>query len=271
MAEDTKPTPSSEIDDPQVEKGESQAFIRPDTGLLGSVLFVLGIIVSLGHVYLNTWGTLAELRFAALHFAGFGLICALAYPMVHAPVGTPKYRLILGVDIVLGLLVIACALYLIGFEDALYKRGQNFSTADWIFSGLAVLLAMEFTRRTTGWLIPAMIIISLSYVVWWGALVDGVFHFPGLTAETVLYRSFFVTDGMFGPIARISYSYVAMFILFGAFLLRSGAGDFIIDLAKCAAGKIAGGPGIVAVLGSGLMGSISGSAVANTVSTGVIT
>jgi TRAP transporter 4TM/12TM fusion protein len=62
-----------------------------------------------------------------------------------------------------------------------------------------------------------------------------------------------------------------MFILFGAFLVRSGAGEFIIDLARCVAGRFVGGPGLVAVIGSGLMGSISGSAVANTVSTGVIT
>jgi TRAP transporter 4TM/12TM fusion protein len=76
---------------------------------------------------------------------------------------------------------------------------------------------------------------------------------------------------MFGPIARISSTYVYMFILFGAFLLRSGAGEFVIDLARAAAGRFVGGPGQVAVLGSGLMGSISGSAVANTVTTGVIT
>ncbi len=116
-----------------------------------------------------------------------------------------------------------------------------------------------------------LILIALSYVAWWGRHVTGVFQFPGLTLETVLFRSFFGGDGMFGTIARISSTYVFMFILFGAFLVRSGAGDFIIDLARCAAGRFIGGPGLVAVLGSALMGSISGSAVANTVSTGVIT
>jgi len=80
-----------------------------------------------------------------------------------------------------------------------------------------------------------------------------------------------VTGGMFGVIATISYSFVFMFILFGAFLVRSGAGDFIIDFARAVAGKLIGGPGFVAVIGSALMGTISGSAVANTVSTGVIT
>ena len=137
--------------------------------------------------------------------------------------------------------------------------------------GNAVVLAIEFTRRTTGWLIPSLIVIALTYVVFWGQWVGGVFHFPGLSGETVLFRQYFSTDGMFGPIARISSTYVFMFILFGAFLVRSGAGDFIINLAVCVAGRLVGGPGFVAVFGSALMGSISGSAVANTVSTGVIT
>lgn len=87
----------------------------------------------------------------------------------------------------------------------------------------------------------------------------------------MLFRSYLGGDGMLGSIARISWSYVFMFILFGAFLVRSGAGDFIIELARCAAGRFIGGPGFVAVFSSGLMGSVSGSSVANTVSTGVIT
>ncbi|MCW8860493.1 MAG: TRAP transporter fused permease subunit, partial [Deltaproteobacteria bacterium] len=76
---------------------------------------------------------------------------------------------------------------------------------------------------------------------------------------------------LFGTIAQISSTYVFMFILFGAFLLRSGAGEFVIDLARAVAGRFVGGPGLVAVMASGLMGTISGSAVANTASTGVIT
>jgi len=156
-------------------------------------------------------------------------------------------------------------------EQAFYARGAAFIASDWIFSILCIALAIEFTRRTTGWLIPVLIILSLTYVIWWGRWIGGVFHFPGLFAETVLFRQYFGTDGMFGPIARISSTYVFMFILFGAFLVRSGAGDFIIKLALCAAGRMVGGPGLVAVFGSALMGSISGSAVANTVSTGVIT
>ena len=93
--------------------------------------------------------------------------------------------------------------------------GQTFSTADWVFSTIAVLLAIEFTRRTTGLIIPIMILVALSYVAWWGKYVEGVFRFPGLTWETVLYRSYYGLDGMFGPIAHISSTYVYMFVLFG--------------------------------------------------------
>ena len=104
-----------------------------------------------------------------------------------------------------------------------------------------------------------------------GRYVSGVFAFPGLSLETVLYRSYFSSTGMFGFVAHISATYVFMFILFGSFLLKSGAGEFIIKLAHSVAGRFTGGSGMVAVVSSGLMGSVTGSAVANSVSTGVIT
>lgn len=101
--------------------------------------------------------------------------------------------------------------------------------------------------------------------------MDGVFQFKGLTWETVLFRSLYGDFALFGTIASISSTYVFLFIIFGAFLVRSGAGEYIIDLSRAAAGRLVGGPGLVAVLASGLTGTISGSAVANTASTGVIT
>jgi TRAP transporter 4TM/12TM fusion protein len=118
---------------------------------------------------------------------------------------------------------------------------------------------------------PVLITISLAYILFLGRYVPGVFAFPGLSLETVLYRSYWSGDGMFGMVANISSTFVFMFILFGAFLLKSGAGDFIVNVARSVAGRYQGGAGHVAVIGSGLMGSVSGSAVATTVSTGVIT
>jgi TRAP transporter 4TM/12TM fusion protein len=227
------------------------------------------VLFTLFHVYNNLFTAISELWFAAIHFGGFGALCALA---LHKEEKFGQRALLpMIANTTLALLSVAVATYLILFEDALYDREAEFILSDYLFSGAAVLLAMEFARRTSGWFMPTLIAISLSYILFLGRYVPGVFSFPGLSLETVLYRSYFSGDGMFGFIANISSTFVFMFILFGAFLLKSGAGDFIVNVARGLAGRYQGGAGHVAVVGSGLMGSVSGSAIATTVSTGVIT
>ena len=243
---------------------------RDEASPTGRLIYWAGVLFALAHIYFNTLGTLSELWVSAIHFSGFALICALMIPAFKATTAGGR-RLALTFDIAIGLVAIACTVYLILFEDALYDRGVNFVTSDWVVSFIAIAIALELTRRTTGWFIPTLIVVALTYVFWWGPYIDGIFGFAGLSLETVMFRSYFSSEGMFGSIARISWTYVFMFILFGAFLVKSGAGDFIIELSRVAAGRFVGGPGFVAVLGSGLMGSVSGSSVANTVSTGVIT
>ena len=186
----------------------------------------------------------------------------LGYPLFKQASATKKV-----VNIGLGVIIAICAVYLILMEDSIYARGVKLNNAEWIAGIVLILGAIELTRRTTGWIIPALIIIALSYVTVWGQWAGGVFKFSGLSTETVLFRSIYGDDGIFGNIASISSTFVFMFILFGAFLLCSGAGDFVINLAKAMAGRIVGGPGLVAVIASGLTGTISGSAVANTAST----
>jgi TRAP transporter 4TM/12TM fusion protein len=193
-------------------------------------------------------------------------MAALVYPLRKEP--TLPWKIL---DMLLGLLAAVSALYLIAMEDAIYARGVRMLPIEWIAGIILILCALEFTRRVAGWFIPVLIIVALSYIGWWGGKISGVFKFAGLTPETILFRSIYGDDALFGTIATISSSYVFMFILFGAFLLRSGAGEFVIDLARAVAGRMVGGPGLVAVMASGLMGTISGSAVANTASTGVIT
>lgn len=227
--------------------------------------FLFGVF----HIYTNVFASLSELWFSAIHFGGFGALCALSFhdPDRYVPGKTPTNAL----RLLLAVLSLASAAYLILFENALYARQTEFIWSDYLFSGIAVLLAIELTRRTSGWFMPALIVLSLAYMLFLGRYVSGVFSFPGLSLETVLYRSYFSSTGMFGFVANISATYVVMFILFGSFLLKSGAGEFIIRLAHSVAGRFTGGAGIVAVVSSGLMGSVTGSAVANTVSTGVIT
>ncbi|GAB6261255.1 TRAP transporter permease [Photobacterium sp. R1] len=271
MTQNADQRPEPETEKQTTEQEALQQFeltTRSDIPWLTHFVTGFAVILALLHLWFNTLSTLPELWVSATHFAGFAVICALLYP-AHARLRHSKIALSLDILIALGAL--ACLVYIPLAEDDLYARGVKFVTADWVFSLLAIAIALELIRRTIGLFIPVLIVICLSYVVLWGKWVPGMFQFPGLSMETLLYRSFYSADGMFGPIARISWSYVFMFILFGAFLVRSGVGDFIIDLSKAAAGKIIGGPGFIAVLGSGLMGSVSGSSVANTVSTGVIT
>jgi TRAP transporter 4TM/12TM fusion protein len=229
----------------------------------------IAVLFALFHVYNNWFTAVSELWFAAIHFGGFGALCALAFHKREQGIERQFWQVL--VDLLLAFLSIGIAAYLILFEDALYARESEFILSDYLFASASVLLAIEFARRTSGWFMPTLIVVSLSYILFLGRYVPGVFAFPGLSLETVLYRSYWSGDGMFGMVANISSTFVFMFILFGSFLLKSGAGDFMVRIARSIAGRHQGGAGHVAVVGSGLMGSVSGSAVATTVSTGVIT
>jgi len=236
---------------------------------LSLVALVLAVAISIAHIWMNSFGRVDTLVQNGIHFAGFAFLCVLVTPFVDARWargGLPRM-----VDLVFGFAVAAAALYVVNAESAIYDRGVRLTWLDWIAGSLCIIGALEFTRRTTGWIIPVLIVLALTYVTWWGASVPGVFRFAGLSPETIMFRAMYGDDAMFGTIARISSTFVFMFILFGAFLLKSGAGDFIVDVSRVVAGRFIGGPGFVAVMASGLTGTISGSAVANTASTGVIT
>ncbi|MGN7613721.1 TRAP transporter permease [Magnetococcales bacterium HHB-1] len=227
------------------------------------VVYFLAAGLAALHLWFNSFGIIDGLTLNIIHFSGFILLCSLLHPR-----GTGYLRWL---DTAFALAVAIGAIYLIFAQDMIYDRGVKLATLDWFIGSLVIVGAVEFTRRATGWIIPVLIVLSLSYITWWGDLISGVFRFGGLSLETTLFRSLFGDDALFGAIARLSATFVFMFILFGAFLLRSGAGDFVIHLSRMIAGKLVGGPGIVAVIASGLTGTISGSAIANTASTGVIT
>lgn len=243
---------------------------RDNHPVIGKLIYWFAAAVAMLHVYMNTLGTVDDLWASGIHFASFGALAAMTLPAVRTEVA--RWRSwVLSLDILLALATLSTLFYVIVGRQWLFERGDVFNQVDWFFNVMAVLLVLEFARRTTGWFIPTLAIVALTYVTIWGSWVGGSFHFPGLSWESMLFRSFIGGDGILGSIATISWTYVFMFILFGAFLLNSGAGEFIIDLARVVAGRFIGGPGLVAVVASGLMGSVSGSSVANTVSTGVIT
>ncbi|WP_298754475.1 TRAP transporter fused permease subunit [uncultured Arcobacter sp.] len=230
------------------------------------ITFIYAILISLFHFYVNIWGGISDLWFNSAHFA---LLASLGFLTYESSKGENKISIF---NIIFALLSISTFVYMVLFEESLYAVGNGqMRTSDVIVVCLTIALAIEMVRRTTGYIIPAIIILCISYILFLGQYFEGIFAFGGMHYERFLYRMYYTSEGLFGPIATISSTYVFMFILFAAFLLKSGAGDFIVDVSNAVAGRYTGGTGHVAVFSSALMGTISGSAVANTVSTGSIT
>jgi len=230
------------------------------------ITFSYAILISLFHFGVNIWGGISDLWFNSAHFALLASLGFLTYETVK------KEDEISIVNIVLAVLSLTTFIYMVLFEESLYAVADaQMRMSDIIVSSLTIVLAVIMVKKHTGYIIPGIIVSCIAYLLFLGQYFEGVFAFAGMSPERFLYRMYYTSEGLFGPIATISSTYVFMFILFAAFLLKSGAGDFIVDVSAAVAGKFTGGTGHVAVISSALMGTISGSAVANTVSTGSIT
>ncbi|MEM6739088.1 MAG: TRAP transporter fused permease subunit [Pseudomonadota bacterium] len=243
--------------------------LRAPAGLPGQALAAFCFVVSAAHLWFAMDpGLLSEIQRNVFHFACFAFLAALLYPAWATAKTSPLWQT---VDIAFGAAVALSSFWFVYREGPLLGANEPFNLIDWAAAVTIVIGAIELTRRVAGLVIPILIVLSLTYVAWWGSMIGGVFEFRGFSWESTLWRSIYNDEGIFGTIARISSTTVFLFIIFGAFLVRSGAGEFVIALATAIAGRVRGGPGIVAVISSGLTGTISGSAVANTASTGVIT
>ena len=234
---------------------------------LQPLIYWLAVFTSLFHLWVNSFGTISEFWRNSFHLGLLGAIGFLLYSL--SPKTKPRWSTI--IDVVLSGLILLIAIYFILAENALIERNLELTVVDSIVGGAAIVLTLELARRTSGIVIPLLGTFFLSYVLWWGKFIDGSFYFRGLRLNRLLYRMCFSDQGLFGTTTSISSTSVFMFVLFASFLLASGGTDYIIKLAKALTGKITGGSGLVAVIASGLMGTVSGSAIANTVSTGSIT
>ena len=236
-----------------------------------SLIVAFGLWHIATNLYLNEPGSWQN----CVHFGGFALIAAISSPTFRFE----KDRAwAIGLDVLYGSLVFAAACWIAYAEDGLYSRtlaqsGESWQLTflDWAAALIVIFAAIDLTRRLTGWIIPVLIIVAMSYILFLGEWMPGAFRAASLPLNDVLFRSMYNDEGMFGIITTISSANIALFMIFGAFLVVSGASDFVIEFAKIVAGRFRGGSAFVAVLASALTGTISGSAVANTASTGVIT
>lgn len=173
-------------------------------------------------------------------------------------------------DIVLAVLAVAAAAYWVYSFEGLIGRIGNYTVLDFLFGALAMLLVLEAARRVVG--LPIVIIASLFllYAVF-GSYLGGFLQHRGYGVERIVSQMYFTTEGIFGTPLQVSAKYIFLFLLFGAFLERTGAGAYFNELALAITGRSAGGPAKVAVFSSALQGTISGSSVANVVTSGAFT
>jgi TRAP transporter 4TM/12TM fusion protein len=173
-------------------------------------------------------------------------------------------------DIVFAIASAAVIWYWISEFEALNYRAGAETELDALVSIAGILLSLEVCRRVLGWSMTLIGVMLICYGLFGPYFPDMIAH-RGFGIERLATSLYLTTNGVFGVMANVLATYVILFIFFGAFLHKSGAGRFFIDLPMAAAGHSTGGPAKVAVVASALFGSVSGSAIANTVSTGAFT
>ena len=250
-------------------------------GALGWLLILAICAFASWHVLTNVWLIEPGRWQNCIHFGGFALLAAFTTAPDNADKsGVQKSGLsfALVANLLFGLAIFASSLWIAYAENGVYERtlaktGQawQFTIIDWAAAIIVIVGVIELTRRLTGWIIPILVILSLSYILFLGSVLPGAFRAASLPLNDVVFRSLYNDEGMFGIITTISSANITLFMIFGAFLVVSGASNFVIELSKIIAGRFRGGAALVAVVSSALTGTISGSAVANTASTGVIT
>ncbi len=232
-------------------------------------VLVLGIALSLF--------TLSEVNYPLLDpfqkFPIFGLtgivICFLVFPL-HKSLAND--RLARGLDWILALAAVFCCLYLIFEGEDVQKRSGNYTQMDIWVAVLGMFLVLEATRRSIGWILPLLAVAFLAYAFMGpDQLPPWLFPHPPYDLARVASQSFLRQEGVWGMAMSVMFNFVFLFVLFGAFLEASGATRFIVQFSQRVFGNRSGSSAKVAVLGSGLMGSLSGSAVANAVTTGTFT
>lgn len=232
----------------------------------GKIVFAMCIALSLFHLYTAWTGPLVTLIHRAVHTAAVLALVFLLYP---ANKKSPKHKPTV-IDVMLALASISIGLYIaINYQGIVMRAGLP-SAMDIAFAVLTVCLVLEGGRRIVG---NAIIILALIFV---GYAMVGP-HLPNIIAhrgygfKDIVEYMYLTTEGIFGIAIGVSSTYIFLFVLFGSFLSKSGMGAFFNDLAMAIAGHGKGGPAKVAVVSSGLLGSINGSAVANVVTTGAFT
>ncbi len=240
--------------------------LRKLKGNVNNIARVIAIAMSLFHLYTAGFGTLLSYKQRSLHIMFAFVLGFLLYPSgKKSNKENPSF-----LDYICITLTVLVFGYIFVFSDIIAAKGGSATSIDLVLGMLAILITLEITRRAVGPELPIVAILFLIYA-YFGPYMPGLLAHRGFSIERIISHMYLGLEGIMGIPLGVSATFVFMFILFGAVLDKTGVGKFFIDLAYGLTGSFKSGPAMTAVVASGFMGSISGSSVANTVTTGAFT
>ena len=275
MAEEKQKITDIEVDIKEVEKKLEEMKIKDieisagrefkPKGVMSIALYLIGIAMSFFHIWVLTIRAIDPWYFRTMHVVFAGVLLFALVPGWK----TKRTDRVPIVDIIFMLFLVAPAAYIfINFDEWIYRVGVVPETWDFVFSLMFVIAVWEMARRASGW--PLAILAAL-FVLYghFGNYMPGLFYHRGYSWDRMI-TYLFSLDGILGLPVLASAHYIFLFVLFGAFVDSSGAGRFFVDFARCVAGRARGGPAKVSIVSSALIGTASGSSVANVVVDGVL-
>ncbi|MGH8741584.1 MAG: TRAP transporter permease, partial [Burkholderiales bacterium] len=238
---------------------EETAATAPQSRLLRVAVALIAIAMSLYHMYVAGYGPPEAMFFRGTHLLFALTLVFLLYPSLRG--GGATWR---ALDVLLLVAGWGGVLNIFLNYESFINRIiyiDELTRWDMIWGSACVLVVLEATRRVIGWALPLTALCFLTYA----------FFFTEVTPQVLMEQLYLSLEGIFGSTLGVSASYVMLFVLFGAFMEKSGTGQLFMDFAMSITGHTAGGPGKVAVVSSSLFGTVSGSAVANVMVDGPIT
>ncbi len=258
---------SQEIDkDELLAKLDKESAFRKLEGPWKKITTVMLFCFTMFQLYTSLLGTFPAQLQRMVHL---GFVITLAYLLYPATSKGDRKKIAILDYIFSGMFFCIVAYYITNY-NAIINRSGSYNQMDIIVGIIGIILVLEACRRVVGWPIVIIATLFIGYA-YFGRNIPGFLNHRGYGIERIATHLFYTTEGIIGlPLGTCS-TFIFLFILFGAFLEKTGIGQFFIDVANSIAGFAAGGPAKVAVLTSALQGTISGSSVSNTVSTGSFT
>jgi len=266
------------------EKYDEGAATRSVTPGFAQVLRYVALTFAVYHYLTAGFALPPDYWHMGWHLSGLFILTYAFYPLVKTKtafdLNTGALRLggVPYLDILLMILGVMSALYLgfawrgvswLGVEEMTFRMG-NPNGWDMLFGCILIVLVLDIARRTLGWILPLIISVFICYALF-GPVFPGLLQHPGVKFNTFVSSMYFPQEGIFGVTLWVVSTIVFHFVLFGVIAQRTGLGQLFIDNATILAGRYVGGPAKVSVVSSAFFGTISGSSVANTVSTGALT